>query len=169
MITFKDFIHNTPDFPKKGVMFRDVSPLLEHHFTEMVQGMTSLFSEEEWADVTTLAGIDSRGFIVASALAIHLNKGLTLIRKKGKLPPPVVGQDYQLEYGTDKLEMKPGKGKVMLVDDVLATGGTMQAAANLCQTAGYDVKGMATLIDLKFLNTFNWEGQTVRSLVQYNE
>jgi len=107
-------------------------------------------------------GIDARGFIFASALA-SINGGLIMCRKKGKLPPPTISQEYSLEYGTDTLEIQPGKGTVVIVDDVYATGGTMNAVEQLCQKAGYTVIGKLVLIDLLFLH----EPNNIKSLIQY--
>jgi adenine phosphoribosyltransferase len=107
-------------------------------------------------------GIDSRGFIFASALANTFG-GLIMCRKKGKLPPPIISQEYSLEYGTDTLEIQPGSGTVVIVDDVYATGGTMNAVEQLCQKAGYTVIDKLVLIDLKFLH----EPTNIKSLIQY--
>ena len=163
-----DFIEDVPDFPEKGVVFRDITPLLTKKFPETLNALQSLFSDAELDEVECFAGVDARGFIFASALAARLNKNLVVVRKAGKLPPPVVGEDYQLEYGSSKVEIKPGSGKVIIVDDLIATGGSMQASANLCLAAGYEVIAMATLIDLKFLNDFSWNGMKVRSVIQYD-
>lgn len=165
----KQHISDVPDFPKEGVLFRDISPLLSTHFNATIEALASLFEPNEWDDISHIVGIDARGFLFASGLSVYLKKHLALVRKGGKLPPPVERESYSLEYGEDMLEMKPGNGKVIIMDDVLATGGTLQAAANLCVKAGYDVKGLATLIDLTFLNNFEWDGLKARSLVQYHE
>ena len=90
--------------------------------------------------------------VINSALATLFSKGLVLIRKKGKLPPPVISKSYNLEYGQDSLEINPGSGNVIIVDDVLATGGTLKAAKELCKNAGYNVVDCGVLIDLKFLH-----------------
>ena len=108
-------------------------------------------------------GIESRGFIFASALSMHYGGGLVLCRKKGKLPPPKIALDYQLEYGTDTLEIKPGQGNAVIVDDVLATGGTMNAAEQLASNAGYTVTDKLVLINLKFLNS----DTSVKSIIEY--
>lgn len=167
MTSLKSFIRDVPDFPIKGVVFRDISPLLEDHFEETVTQMATLFSEEDWKEICTVVGIDARGFLFAAALALLQKKRLRLVRKSGKLPPPVIRIAYTLEYGQNLLEMQEGTGTVLVVDDVLATGGTLAAAGTLCQKAGYKVKGFAAVIDLKFLNNFCWNGLQTRSLVQY--
>ncbi|HEY8963300.1 MAG TPA: adenine phosphoribosyltransferase [Alphaproteobacteria bacterium] len=171
MSTLKDLealIATTPDFPTPGVLFRDISPLLATRFADVVTEMGKLFTTDELANTNAFAGVDARGFVFASALAAAHNKNMVMIRKGGKLPPPSIQQTCTLEYGTAILELKPGPGgNVILLDDVLATGGTLSAAANLCDKAGYKVTAIATLIDLKFLNDFTWNGLVCRSLFQY--
>jgi len=167
LIDLKQFIVDIADFPKPGIVFRDISPLLRHHFAAVVEAMSSLVSTAEWAQVDALAGVESRGFVLAAALATKHNKGLVMARKKGKLPPPVVCESYELEYGMDSLEMKPGRGRVMLVDDVLATGGTMRAGAKLCRSAGYDLLALLVLVDLNLNLDFRWESLRARSVIQY--
>ena len=164
------YIDNVPDFPKPGILFRDISPLLRKKFTETIDAMSALFTDEEWAQVDYLVGIESRGFIFASALACRHGKGFVKVRKPGKLPNVHASVQYGLEYGADELQMQRGDGgKVILCDDVIATGGSMKAAADLCQDVGYQVVGMACLIDLKALNDFEWQGQRVRSVIQYED
>ena len=117
-------------------------------------------------------GIESRGFLFAAALTQRFNNGLVVIRKKGKLPPPTVEVHYTLEYGADTVQMHPGSGKVVLVDDVLGTGGTLRAAHDLCQRAGYDVVGYFSLIDLTFLHghqPLHIAGKKVHSVITYDE
>jgi adenine phosphoribosyltransferase len=155
---WKEFVREIPDFPQSGVSFKDVSPLLKSPlFPHAIEEMKSLVKHPDY-----WVGIDSRGFIFASALA-STNGGLVMCRKKGKLPPPSISETYSLEYGEDTLEIQPGKGKVVIVDDVYATGGTMSAAEKLCEKAGYTVVGKLVLIDLTFLH-----GPTnVKSLIKY--
>ena len=168
MTDFKALIHDVPDFPKPGVLFRDISPLLLEHFSETIDALAGLLDESQWQGIDALAGIESRGFIFAAALAKKLDKGFLMIRKKGKLPKPACHQEYQLEYGTAALEIHQGEGqRILLVDDVRATGGTFHAAAELASRAGYNVAGFLTLIDLQFLNEFSWHNKPVYSLVQY--
>jgi adenine phosphoribosyltransferase len=157
-MNWKEYINEVPDFPQPGVSFKDVSPLLKSiRFSEAIIEMKKLVPNPQY-----WVGIDSRGFIFASALANTFG-GLIMCRKKGKLPPPVISQEYSLEYGTDTLEIQPGTGTVVIVDDVYATGGTMNAVEQLCQKAGYTVLDKLVLIDLKFLH----EPTNVKSLIQY--
>ena len=167
MFELKDAISNVPDFPRPGILFRDISPLLRDHFDATVQALDGLLTEAEWADVDALAGIESRGFILGAALAIHRSKGFVLVRKQGKLPPPVVDVSYQLEYGSGVLEMQRGRGRLVLVDDVLATGGTMSAAAELCQRAGYQLQALAALIDLNIVADYAWRNLRLRAAINY--
>ncbi len=126
-----------------------------------------MLSEPEWRAVDAVAGVEARGFIIASALAHRHSKGFVPIRKEGKLPPPVVRMAYDLEYGNAALEMAAGKGRMIIVDDVLATGGTMSAAANLATQTGYEVIALVSLIDLNLVPGFEWNGMAVRSVVKY--
>jgi adenine phosphoribosyltransferase len=165
----KRHIVDVPDFPKPGILFRDITPLLRTRFDATLAAMEALFSAAEWAQVDALAGIESRGFILGAGLAARLNKGFVVIRKQGKLPPPVVSAGYALEYGTGVLEMQPGHGRVVIVDDVLATGGTMQASAELCMAAGFQVVGLATLIDLRLSGDFAWRELSLRCAISYGQ
>ena len=97
------------DFPKPGILFRDITPLLRAHFAEAIEALDALFDAAEWAATDAVAGVESRGFILAAALAERRRKGFVPIRKKGKLPPPVVDRSYQLEYGSGVLEMQRGE------------------------------------------------------------
>lgn len=162
----KALIRDIPDFPKPGVLFRDISPLLkdpralEFVARELVRGA-------DLGGIDHFAGIESRGFILGMLLASHHGKGFLPIRKAGKLPPPVVKAAYDLEYGQAELELNPGTGRVMVIDDVLATGGTLGAAIGLCERAGYVVQDAAVLIDLPFLNSFRFQGRPIHSVIRY--
>lgn len=166
MHSFESHIRNIPDFPKPGIMFKDITPLLQERFHEVIDAMSQGI---DWSQVDYVVGIESRGFILGAAMAQFKGKGFIPMRKKGKLPPPIIAETYSLEYGTDTLEMikeeKPGR--VILVDDVLATGGTLKAAANLCAKNKLEVKAMAILINLTFLNKFKEEGLPVISVLDY--
>jgi len=160
MENVKNLIRDVSDWPKPGVGFKDITPLLASpHFPRVIDALEKLTVRPDF-----YVGIESRGFLFASALAQKTGVGLLLCRKKGKLPPPTVSASYQLEYGEDVLEMQPGTGTVVIVDDVLATGGTMRAATQLCQEAGYTVVDRMVLIDLLFLHS----EEAVKSLIQYD-
>lgn len=144
-------IRDVPDFPKPGVLFKDITPALAD--ARLLAAVISAMAAP-WADerVTHVAGIESRGFILAAPVALHLSAGFIPIRKPGKLPWKSAGRDYALEYGADRLEMHvdactPGS-RVLLVDDVLATGGTAAAAAALIEDVGATVVGCAFLLSI---------------------
>jgi|TARA_Y100001963_G_scaffold144364_1_gene216401 adenine phosphoribosyltransferase len=165
-MSYKDYITEVPDFPIEGVSFKDISPLLSDGqiFSSVISQMAGLYivnPPDVWI------AVDARGFIFASAIANQWGGGVVMCRKKGKLPPPVISESYDLEYGTSTLEMKEGSGTAVIVDDVLATGGTLQAVNNLTKKAGYEVLGNIVLIDLKYVprvEDFNIE---VGSLISY--
>lgn len=164
----KRHILDVPDFPRPGILFRDITPLLRARFEPTLDALDALFDESEWAAVDALAGIESRGFILAAGLAARRGKGFVAVRKAGKLPPPVEAVDYALEYGSGALELHRGAGRVLLIDDVVATGGTLAAAARLATGAGYEVLGLAALIDLRLAGEFRWNGQLLRAVVRYD-
>jgi adenine phosphoribosyltransferase len=167
MPDLKRAIRDVPDFPKPGILFRDITPLLRDHFDASILALDALLTEEEWSEIDAVAGIESRGFILGAALAMHRRKGFVLVRKQGKLPPPVVDVAYDLEYGTGVLEMQRGNGRLVLIDDVLATGGTMTGAADLCERAGYQIKALASLIDLHIVDKFHWRNLLLRAAINY--
>ena len=145
------YIRTVPDFPKPGVQFRDITTLLAHAdvFRAAVERLAEPFRTRS---IDTIAAIESRGFIVGAALAHELRSGFVPIRKPGKLPAARFGQDYELEYGSDRLEIHrdavvPGQS-VLLVDDLIATGGTAEAALRLLATAGAAIAGCAFVIEL---------------------
>jgi adenine phosphoribosyltransferase len=163
----KSLIVDVPNFPRTGILFRDIMPLLRDHFSSTLAAMDELVGSDAWANVDYVAGVESRGFILAAGLAIQHGKGFIPVRKGGKLPPPVVDYDYDLEYGAGTLEMQLGQGRILLVDDVLATGGTLTGAAELCRTAGYEVKDLLVLLDIGIVPGFSWRGLTPKILLQY--
>jgi adenine phosphoribosyltransferase len=166
MHSFESHIRNVSDFPKPGIVFKDITPLLQERFPEVIEAMSEGIN---WNEVDYVVGIESRGFILGAAMAQLKGKGFIPMRKKGKLPPPVIAETYTLEYGTDTLEMikEERPARVVLVDDVLATGGTLRAAASLCMKNKLEVKAMSLLINLTFLNKFKEEGLPVHSVLNY--
>jgi adenine phosphoribosyltransferase len=164
-------IRNIPDFPKPGIQFKDITPVLAD--SRLFSGSIDLLTEKfKPGDVDAVVGIDARGFIFAAAAAVKLQAGFVPVRKKGKLPYQTHEQDYALEYGTATIAihvdaLKPGS-RVLLVDDLLATGGTAAAAAALVQRLGAKILEIGFLIELKFLNGRDkLKGHPVRSLVVY--
>jgi adenine phosphoribosyltransferase len=160
-------VRNVPDFPQPGILFRDISTVLRERFGGALDALAALMSRQEWEQVDAIAGIDARGFILAAGLAARLGKGFVPVRKAGKLPPPVERREYRLEYGSSAIEMHRGAGRLLLVDDVLATGGTLRAAAELCLASGHALVGMLVLIDLNIATTPLWSGCEVRSVLRY--
>ena len=151
----KDHIRSIPDFPKEGILFYDISTLLAHPDAwQVALGRLARHVARHQPDV--LAGIESRGFLVAAPLAARLGIGFTMVRKKGKLPGKTIGHEYELEYGTDTVEIQADavkKGeRVVILDDLLATGGTLAASIELFNKVGAEVVGAACLIELTFLN-----------------
>jgi adenine phosphoribosyltransferase len=145
-------LRDVPDFPKPGILFKDIAPLLADGaaFDAVIHAMAA--SAHGGADL--VAGIEARGFLIAGALARQLGCGVLPVRKAGKLPPPTLRRSYELEYGSAEIEVPEGivDGKrVVLVDDVLATGGTLRAAAGLLGEAGAEVVGMGVIVELGFL------------------
>ena len=168
----KDHIRGIPDFPKPGILFYDISTLLAHADAWQV-AMGRLAKEVSRHQPDILAGIESRGFLIAAPLALKLGLGFTMIRKQGKLPGPCIPYEYELEYGTDVLEVQedavePGQ-RVVLLDDLLATGGTMVAAIELMRQVGAEVVGSAFIIELNYLNGRDKLDIPYTSLVSYDE
>jgi len=146
-------VRDVPDYPQPGVVFKDITPLLADGpaFAAVIEGLAGLYGP-----VDKVAGIEARGFILAAPVACRLGAGFVPIRKKGKLPGATFAQEYELEYGTATIEVltdafEPSE-RVLVIDDVLATGGTARATADLVQRAGAEVVGLAVLLELSFLN-----------------
>jgi adenine phosphoribosyltransferase len=167
MSELKRAIRDVPDFPTPGILFRDIAPLMREHFAATIDALDALLPAEQWRQIDAVAGIESRGFILGAALAARRGKGFVLVRKKGKLPPPVVDISYSLEYGFGVLEMQRGSGGVLLVDDVLATGGTLTASAELCERAGYQVRALAVLINLNIVANYRWRDLPLHAAIEY--
>lgn len=151
----KSKIREIPDWPKPGVNFKDITPLLEdgNAFKQVIDELTSHYLDQK---IDKIIGIDARGFLIAAPLAYKLNTGIAIVRKKGKLPSETVFQEYDLEYGSNTIEMHKDSilagEKVLMVDDVLATGGTMKAAVDLVKKLEGNIVGIEFLIELTFLN-----------------
>jgi adenine phosphoribosyltransferase len=169
----KNSIRTIPNFPKEGIMFRDITTLLLNPEARKLVNQ-ELDKTTEWYCFDKVAAIDSRGFIFGDYIATKHNRGLVLVRKKGKLPAKTISHEYKLEYGTDTLQIhedaiKKGE-KVLIVDDLLATGGTALAAANLIRKAGGIVAGAVFVIelpDLKGREKLELAGITVSSIVEF--
>ncbi len=168
----KQHIRSIPDFPKPGIMFRDISTLLRDADAWQV-AMGRLSKAVAPARPDLLAGIESRGFLLAAPLASKLGCGFLMLRKPGKLPGPTVSLNYVLEYGTDSLHIQadavtPGQ-RIVVVDDLLATGGTMAAAITLLQKVGAEVVAAAVIIELGFLDGRARIGVPVSALVRFDD
>ena len=168
-LNLQDFVQDIPGWPKENIVFKDIAPLLKDHnaFSDAINKMHPPIERVDY-----WVGIESRGFMFAGALAQKFGGGMIMMRKKGKLPPPIVTHNYGLEYGTDTLEINKGTGNVVIVDDVLATGGTLKAANTLCEQAGYTVLGFSTLIDLTYIHQqapFYIENKLVHTVLKYHE
>jgi len=164
------YIRDVPDFPKKGILFKDITPLLQspEGFRETIDLLARVVEPKSY---DLICGIESRGFIFGCALANRLNKGFVPIRKPGKLPWKTASESYELEYGKDSIEIhldacKPGQ-KVLLIDDLLATGGTMEAATKLVRKIGGTPIACAFVVELTFLaGRKKLEGMPIHSLVK---
>jgi adenine phosphoribosyltransferase len=169
----KKLIREVPDFPKKGILFYDITTLLKDKvgFATLIDALSEHYLNEK---IDTVLAIEARGFIFGPALAYRLNAGFVPIRKPGKLPAETVRLTYDLEYGQDTLEIhkdaiKPGQ-RVIIVDDLLATGGTASACAKLAKSLGADIAGMGFVVELDFLNgREKFNGTEVFSLLHYDK
>ncbi|MCX7384553.1 MAG: adenine phosphoribosyltransferase [Alphaproteobacteria bacterium] len=168
----KAHIRGIPDFPKPGILFYDIATLLrDADAWQVAMGRMARAVRKHQPDL--IAGIESRGFLIAAPLALKLGCGFIMVRKPRKLPGPTIGHDYALEYGTDRIEIQadavqPGQ-RVVVVDDLLATGGTMAAAIALLRTVGAEVPAAAALIELTFLNGRAKVPVPVETLMAYDE
>ncbi|XP_077306477.1 adenine phosphoribosyltransferase [Lithobates pipiens] len=167
-------VREFPDFPSPGVLFRDITPVMKN--PSALRAATDLFERfirENFSDVDVIAGLDARGFLFGPVLAQRLEIGFVLIRKKGKLPGPTECMSYALEYGKAEIEIQsdavdPGQ-KVVIIDDLLATGGTMKAACDLLQKKGAEILSCLVLIELKSLKgAEKLRPHRVHSLLQYD-
>jgi len=173
MQNLQNFIRNVPDFPKKGIGFKDITTLIKNGkaFQESVDAIANHYNPE---DIDLIVGIEARGFIFASALAYKWGKGFIPVRKPGKLPAQKLTEEYALEYGTDKIEIhqdaiSPNQ-RILIVDDLLATGGTVTATCRLVEKLGGIVAGIAFLIELSFLRgSEKLKGYNIYSLIKFAE
>jgi len=169
----RELIRDIPDFPQPGVVFKDITPLLADAaaFSTAVDGICGHFAGH---DIDKVLGVEARGFIIAAPVADRLGAGFVPVRKAGKLPWDIEREEYELEYGTDLLEIHRDAvhagERVLLVDDVLATGGTAAASVRLVERLGGEVLGLAFVIELGFLGgRGKLEGRDVCSLLEYQE
>lgn len=169
----KSLIRNVPDFPSKGIVFRDITTLLKNPEAFHRTG-EALFGLTQTLDVDVVVAIESRGFVMGSLLAERHRAGLVLVRKPGKLPADTISKSYDLEYGSGTLEMhldaiSPGD-RVLIHDDLLATGGTVKAACELVETAGGQIVGINFIVELAFLNgRLLLDRYDITTLVRYNQ
>lgn len=168
----KNHIRSIPDFPKKGIVFRDITTLLKDRkaFRKAVNTLYKRYSAER---IDKIVSVESRGFILGSALAYRLGVGFVPVRKPNKLPAETIKEEYQLEYGTDSLEIHTDaiqKGeRVLIVDDLLATGGTAEATCRLVKRLKGKIVGLVFLIELSFLNGRNkLRGYDIFSIIKYD-
>lgn len=169
--TLKSKIRSVPDWPKKGIVFQDITPVLEDKecFGFLIDEMAKLCQTQE---IDKIVGIDARGFILASALAYKLRTGLAIVRKKGKLPYKTISQEYALEYASDTLEMhedavRPNE-KILLVDDLLATGGTMKATIDIVEKLSGNIAGILFFIELADLRgREKLKNHKIKSLIKF--
>jgi len=169
----ENLIRNVPDFPRPGIVFRDITPLLADlaGLAKATKAMAEPFRDKH---IDLVVGAESRGFIFGAAVALELGCGFVPVRKQGKLPAESICQEYELEYGFDKLEIhadaiKPGE-RILMVDDLLATGGTMKACCQMTEKLGGEIVGISFLIDLAFLNGIEkLAGYDVHAVIKYDQ
>ncbi len=171
MKELKDYVMTIPDFPKEGIMFRDITTLIQDPkgFHMAIDGLCKLLKD---VDFDVILGSESRGFVFGAPVAYAMNKGFILVRKKGKLPRKVISEDYELEYGTATLEMHadsfPEGTKVVIIDDLIATGGTTKAMIDMAEKLGGKVVKVAFVIELEGLEgRQKLKGYDVESLITY--
>ena len=170
MNNLKNKIRTIPDFPKPGILFRDITTLLAdpEAFNYVIEQFVEHYQKEK---IDLVVGIESRGFIIGAPLALRLDKGFIPVRKAGKLPGPTHGVEYELEYGTDLVEIHQDAiesgSRVLMVDDLLATGGTMEGSSRLIEKAGGIITGYAFVIELVDLKGRNLLDKPVYSLVSF--
>ena len=154
-MNLKKYIRNVPDFPKEGIMFKDITPLLKDQDAFM-GAIDSIKDNYKDVEIDYIVGIESRGFIVGTPLAYAMEKGFIPIRKPGKLPAEKITTSYDLEYGSNELELHQDAidegDKILIIDDLLATGGTVQASCELVEELGGDIVGIGFLLELEDLN-----------------
>jgi len=168
-MNIKEFIREIPDFPKEGILFKDITPILHNPetYNYVIDKMVEYYSDFE---IDYVAAIEARGFLFGPQIAMRLNKGFIPIRKPGKLPADVISAEYELEYGTNTIEIhkdavKPGD-KILLIDDLLATGGTTRAAINLIEKLEGEVVGIGFLLELLALEgRAELKGYNIYSLI----
>lgn len=172
-MNLRSYIREFPDFPKKGIMFKDISPILKSH--EALEHINTLFTKfANDHDIDLIAGIESRGLVFSSILAMTSKRGFFMVRKEGKLPGDTMPMAYDLEYGNSVIEIQrdavqPGQ-RVLIIDDLLATGGTARTAAKLVEKAGGIVAGYAFVVELTALNgRAILEHNNILTLVTYND
>ena len=168
----QSFIRNVPDFPKKGIMFRDITTLLKHK-DAFRSAIDAFYDHYHSKNIDKVVSVESRGFIFGSVLAYKFGAGFVPVRKPKKLPAEKIREEYQLEYGTDALEIHTDAisigEKVLVIDDLLATGGTISATARLVEKLGGKLVGMAFLIELSFLHgREKLKGYDIFSIINYS-
>lgn len=171
-VDLKSYITQTSDWPRPGIVTYDIGPLLRDAalLREILERLAEPYKDQK---IDAIVGLEARGFVLASALAYKLNTGLVLIRKKGKLPPPTFAQEYSYEYASNVIEIQSNSlangQNIVLVDDILATGGTMAAAVKLVNRLGVNILGISFVISMDFMaGSDRLRGQNIHSLISYH-